>query len=79
MQWSTPTFNLDIFTDNHFTSFGLLSLVGVSDIQPKGVLNKNRLRKCTIIGQKQLQKKERNYFEQRRVNQTNKQCNLCGW
>ena len=79
MQCSTPTFNLDIFTDNYFTSFGLLSHVGVSDIQPKGVLNKNRLRKCTITGQKQLQKKERSYFEQRNANQTNKQCNLCGW
>ena len=57
MQCSTPTFNLDIFTDNYFTSFGLLSHVGVSDIQPKGVLNKNRLRKCTTLGKNSCKKR----------------------
>ena len=48
--------------DNYFTSFRLLSHLEVINIRATGVLNENRLRKCT--GDKQLQKKERGYFEQ---------------
>ena len=45
--------------NNYFTSFrlGLLCHLGVSNIRATGVLNKNGLRKSTIIGHKQLQKK----------------------
>ena len=32
---------------------------------PTRVVNKNRLRKCTIIGNKQLQKRKCGHFEQR--------------
>ena len=35
------------------------------------MLNKNRLRKCIITGDKQLQKKESGYFEQRTSSQKN--------
>ena len=50
--------------DNYFTSFRLLTHLGVNNIRATGVLNKNRLRKCTIIGDKQLQNKESSHFEQ---------------
>ena len=43
------------------------------------MFNKNRLRKYTIIGDKQLQKKERGHFEQRSAHQAKTLCNLCGW
>ena len=69
--------------DNYFTSFRLLTHLGVNNIRETGVLKnkkkKNRLLKCTIIGDKQLQKKGRAHFEQRSAHQAKKQCNLCGW
>ena len=40
--------------NNYFTAFRLFN-----NIWATGVLNKNRLRKCTIVGDKQLQKKLR--------------------
>ena len=43
--------------DNYFTSFRLFTLLGVNNIRATRVLNKNRLWKCPIIGNKQLQKK----------------------
>ena len=50
--------------DNYFTSFCLLTRLGVDNIRATGVLNKNSLRKCITIGEKQLQKKERGHFKQ---------------
>ena len=61
----TPSVSFDIFMDNYFTSFRLLTHFGVNNIRATRVLNENRLRKCTIIGEKQLQKKECGHFEQR--------------
>ena len=62
MECLTPTVSFDIFMDNnYFTSFRLFTHLGVNNIRADGVLKK-RLRKCTIIGDKQLQKKERDYF-----------------
>ena len=74
-----PTVSFDIFMDTYFTSFRLLTLLGVDNIGATGVLNKSRLRNCTIIGDKQLQKrKERSHFKQR--TSTKKQCNFdSGW
>ena len=43
----TPTVSFDEFMDNYFTSFCLLIHLGVTNIRATGVLNKNRLRKCT--------------------------------
>ena len=51
--------------DNYFTSSCLPTHLGVNNIRVAGVPNKNRLRKCTTIGDKQLQKKERGHFKQR--------------
>ena len=65
MECLTPTVSFDIFMDNYLISFRLLTNFGVKNIRITRVLNKNRLRKCTIIGDKQLQKKERDHFEQR--------------
>ena len=60
--------------DNYFTSFSLLTHVGVNNIRETGVLNKKRLRKCTITGDKQLQKK--NVATLNSAHQAKKQCNF---
>ena len=65
MECLTASVSFEIFMDNYFTSFRLLTHLGVNNMRATRVLNKNRLRKCTIIGHKQLQKKERDHFEQR--------------
>ena len=66
MDYLTQTFSFDVFMDGYFTSFRLLNHLEVNNIRETGVLNKYRLRKYTIIGDKQLQKKkERGYFEKR--------------
>ena len=51
--------------DNYFASFRLVTHLGINNIRAKGLLNKNSLSKCTIIGDKQPQEKERDHFEQR--------------
>ena len=51
--------------NNYVTCFRLFTHLGVNNIWATGVLNKNRLRKCTIVGDKQLQKKECGHFGQR--------------
>ena len=53
-----------MFMDNCFTPFRLPTHLGVNNIQATGAFNKNRLRKCTSIGDKQLQKKKRDHNEQ---------------
>ena len=52
---------------NYFTFFRLLTHLGVNNNKNRatGMLNKNRIRKSTITGDKQLKKKERGPFEQR--------------
>ena len=57
MECLTPSAGFGIFMDNYFTSSCLLTRHSVSNMQATRVLNKNSLRKCTIIGDKQLQKK----------------------
>ena len=52
MEFLTPAFTFDIFMDNYFISFRLLNHFGVNNIQATGVLNRNRLRKCTSMGDK---------------------------
>ena len=44
--------------NNYFTTSRLLTHLGVRNIQAAGMLKKNRLRKCTIIRDKQVQKIE---------------------
>ena len=65
MECLTPSFSFDAFIDNYLTTFRLVTFLGVNNIRATGVLNKNRLLKCTFIGDKQLQIKELGYFEQR--------------
>ena len=64
MECLSPTVSFDIFLDNYFTSFRLLTHLGVNNIRATRMFSKNRLRKCTIIGDKHLQKKQRGHFEQ---------------
>ena len=58
--------------DNYFTSFRLLTRFAINKILTAGVLNKNKLRKYTTTGDKQLQKKERGHFEQGSTHQARK-------
>ena len=66
MECLTPNVTFDIFMDNYFTFFRLLTHLGVNNIQVTCVLNKNRLRNSTIIGDKQLQKKGTMNIKQKR-------------
>ena len=43
--------------NNYVTCFRMLTHLGVNNIWATGVLSKNRLRKCTIVGNKQPQKR----------------------
>ena len=43
--------------DNYFTSFCVLTYVGVNNIRVTGASNEKKLRKCTITRDKELQKK----------------------
>ena len=79
MECLTPTFSFDLFMDNYFTSFRLLTHLGVNNIRGRGVFNKNSVCKYTIIGDKHLEKKERGHFEYCSVHQAKTLCNLCGW
>ena len=47
MECLIPTFSFDTFMDNYFTSFSLLTDLGVNNIRATSVLNKNRLKKRT--------------------------------
>ena len=59
MKFLAPTASYDVFMDNYFTSFRFLTHLRVNNIQATDVLNENELRKCTIIGDKQLQNKKK--------------------
>ena len=61
--------------DNYLTSFHLLTHLGVNNIRATRVLNKNRLCKCTITGDKQPQNK-RNVATLNSAYQAKKQCNF---
>ena len=63
MEYLNPSVRLEIFMDNYFTSFRLLTHLGVNNIEATCALNINRLRKCTIIGDKQLQKNDSANFK----------------
>ena len=65
MECLTWSVSIDIFMGNYFISCRLLTHLGINNIRATHVLNKNRFRKCTIIGDKQLQKKEIDLSKQR--------------
>ena len=48
MERLPPTLSYHLFMDSYSTSFCLLSYLGVNKILAIGVLNKNRIHKCTI-------------------------------
>ena len=79
MEFLTPTFSFDIFVDNYFTPFRLLTHLGVNNIRATGVLDKNRLQNALALETNSCKKKERVHFEQRSAHLAKKQCNLCGW
>ena len=52
MECLNPTVSFDLFIDNYFTSFSLFVLLThleVNNIRARGVFNKKRLRKYTIM------------------------------
>ena len=65
MEYLPPTIGCHIFMNNYLTFFRLLTHLGVNNIRATDVLNKIRLLKCAIIGDKQPQKKECGYSEKR--------------
>ena len=66
--------------NNYFTTSGLLTHLGVRNIQATGVLKKNRLFKCTIIRGKQPQINGLWKFWTSRIKQKKKQCRFnSGW
>ena len=64
VECSTPIFSFGMLMDDYFTSFHLLTHLGVNNIRATVALSKSRLCKCTSIGSKQLQKKEQGHFKQ---------------
>ena len=69
----TSSVSSEIFMDSYFTTFRLLTHLGVNNIQATRVLDKNRLCKETILGDKQPQ---RNVAILNSAHQAKKQCNL---
>ena len=65
MECFTSSVSFDVVMDNYFTSFRLLTLLRVNNIRATRMLNKNSLRKYTVIGNKQLQKKGTCHYKQR--------------
>ena len=66
--------------NNYFTTSRLLTHLGVRNIQAAGMLKKNRLRKCTIIRDKQVQKIELWQFWTSYIKQKKRQCKFdSGW
>ena len=59
-----------------FRPFVCLPTLELTTCEQSGVFNKNKLRKHTTFGDKQLQKKERGHFEQRSAHQAKTLCNL---
>ena len=56
MECLTPTVSCHIVMNNYFKSFCLLIYLLIYNIRATGVLNKNKLHKCTVFGEKQPQK-----------------------
>ena len=63
--------------NNYFTSFRLLTHLGVNNIWAIGVFNKNRLRKCTSVGTNS--RKKRNVATLYRAHQAKKVVQLWQW
>ena len=57
MDYLPPAVSYHIFMNNYFTSSLLFTYLGVGNIWATGVLNKNGLHKCNIVGDKQSGKK----------------------
>ena len=70
--------SFDAFIGNYFTSFRLLTHLGVTNVRATRMLNRNRLRKCTTTGDKHLEK--RNAATLNSANKAKVMCNFdSGW
>ena len=76
---SSPAVSFNIFMDNYFTSFRLLTHLRVNNIRATRVLNKIGYANTLSLATSSYKKQERGHFEQRSAHQAKKQCNLCGW
>ena len=77
MGCSTLTVSFDLFMDNYFTSFCLLTHIGVNNIRVRGtkISYANTLSSVT----NSCKKWECSHFEQRNAYQSKMLCNLYGW
>ena len=64
MKCLTPIVSFDIFMDNYLTSFVCLPTFELTTFKQHVCSTKNMLHKCTIIEDKEPQKKESGHFEQ---------------
>jgi len=66
--------------DNYFTLFRLLVLLAEHDVRATGVLNKKKLSKCQIMGDKELAKQPRGHVDQRKsTNRGVGKITVIGW
>ena len=72
MEYLTSSVNFDIFMDNYFTSFCLLTHLRVNNIRAIGVFNESRLR----YHWGQTAAKKRNVAFLNNADQATRQCNL---
>ena len=78
MECLTPGASFDTFMGNYFTTFRLLTHLGVNNIRATRMLSRNRLRKCTTTGDKHLEK--RNAATMNSANKAKVMCNFdSGW
>ena len=79
MERLPPGQSYHVYMDNYFTSFRLLSYLGTRGISATGVINKKKLSKCDIMGNKDLEKKERGHVEQVTAEQDSTTITVVGW
>ena len=63
MECFTPTVSYDIFMDNYFTPFRLLTHVAVNNIRRTGVLNKKGYANALSLRTNSCKKRERSHFK----------------
>ena len=80
MEYLPPPLSCHISLDNYFPSSCLLTHLAVKNIRASGALNKNRLYKYTIIGDKQQPKRLSGGFEYHTSSKRNSSAfTVVGW
>ena len=69
MECLTPSVSFDIFMDNYFTSFRLLTHLGANNIRTTRVFKKIGYANALSLGTNSCKKKERGHFKQTHIKQ----------